>query len=304
MIACKHPGRCWLLGLALLPLLALAKPDLTRNVGVTLAESGSAHYRFERFTLDSRDGRRHYRIDLAIPRRAAPPAGYPVLYMLDGNAALAALREDWLAELDRHGPPLLVMIGYDTELRFDVVSRAYDYTPVAQPGIEIRDEQGRVAGGSKAFRQLIEQRIKPLIESRYPVDRARQGLWGHSYGGLFVLDSLFAAPASFQHYYPASPSLWWQNGLLLELEKQLPADAQAQVLIMRGGAEGLRHRGREGAASQARASVPANALPQMAERLDQLQRLQVRYQEIPDLEHGPMLPASLEQVLRLFGQQP
>lgn len=296
--------RLWLLLLALVPALVVAKPDLSRKVGPTIADTGSSYYRFERYLLGSADGQRIYRIVLGIPKRPAPAAGYPALYLLDGNAALASLREPWLQQLDAGQPPLLVMIGYDTELRFDVVSRAYDYTPTAQPGGEIRDEQGRAAGGSQAFRQLIEQRIKPLVERRFPVDRTRQGLWGHSYGGLFVLDSLFAAPASFQHYYPASPSLWWQNGLLLELEKQLPADAQAQVVIMRGGAEGRRHRGRGGKASQARASVPANALPQMIERLDQLPGLQVRYQEIPDLEHGPMLPASLEQALRLFGQQP
>lgn len=296
--------RLWLLLLALIPALAVAKPDLSREVGPTIADTGSSYYRFERYVLGSADGQRTYRIVLGIPKRKAPAAGYPALYLLDGNAALASLREPWLQQLDAGQPPLLVMIGYDTELRFDVVSRAYDYTPAAQPGTAIRDEQGRAAGGSQAFRQLIEQRIKPLVERRFPVDRTRQGLWGHSYGGLFVLDSLFAAPASFQHYYPASPSLWWQNGLLLELEKQLPADAQAQVVIMRGGAEGRRHRGRDGKASQVRASVPANALPQMVERLDQLPGLQVRYQEIPDLEHGPMLPASLEQALRLFGQQP
>lgn len=296
--------RLWLLLLALVPALVAAKPDLSRKVGPTIADTGSSYYRFERYLLGSADGQRTYRIVLGIPKRKASAAGYPALYLLDGNAALASLREPWLQQLDAGRPPLLVMIGYDTELRFDVVSRAYDYTPAAQPGGEMRDEQGRAAGGSQAFRQLIEQRIKPLVERRFPVDRTRQGLWGHSYGGLFVLDSLFAAPASFQHYYPASPSLWWQNGLLLELEKQLPADAQAQVVIMRGGAEGRRHRGRDGKASQARASVPANALPQLVERLDQLPGLQVRYQEIPDLEHGPMLPASLEQALRLFGQQP
>ncbi|WP_394561015.1 alpha/beta hydrolase [Aquipseudomonas alcaligenes] len=289
--------------LALLPALAMGKPDLTQKVGPTLADSGSSYYRFERYELGSADGLRHYRVVLGIPKRPAPAAGYPALYLLDGNAALSALREPWLQQLDAGSPPLLVMIGYATELRFDVASRAYDYTPAAQPGEALLDDQGRAAGGSQAFRQLIEQRIKPLVESRHPLDRTRQGLWGHSFGGLFVLDSLFAAPQGFQHYYAASPSLWWQGGLVLELEKRLPADAVAQLVLMRGGAEGLRHRGQDSAGARARASLPATALPQLAERLDRLPGLDVQYQEIAGLEHGPMLPASLEQALRLFGRQ-
>ena len=80
--------------LSLLAPVALARPAAEQHLGATLVERGSAHYRFEHFELASADGQRHYRVRLGIPRRAAPASGYPVLYLLDGNAALAALRED------------------------------------------------------------------------------------------------------------------------------------------------------------------------------------------------------------------
>lgn len=307
MIARKHPGRWLFLGLALLPALAMAKPDLTRKVGVTLAESGSAHYRFERFTLESRDGQRHYRIDLAIPRRAAPPAGYPVLYMLDGNAALAALRENWLAELDRHGPPLLVMIGYASDLYFVPAARTYDYTPAASSGAPLFDdaERQRPAGGAAQFRALLETRIKPQVEARVAVDRRRQGLWGHSYGGLFVLDTLFSSPQSFQNYVAVSPSLWWQSGLLLQGERQLAADARARLLVLRGGRESRPRQPGELPAERARAmaAVPADAPRQLAERLAAHAGLRVEYREFSGLEHGPMLPASMLPALRLMTEE-
>ncbi len=178
----KHWG--WI-ALGCLPLITLARPDLSQKVGPTLADTGSAYYRFERFELDSTDGRRHYRIHLAVPKRAAPAEGYPALYLLDGNAVNAELREDWLAEMDERGPPLLVMIGYATELRFDVDARVYDYTPAPQPGQPLLEdeERRRPAGGAAQFLDLIEQRIKPHVTLHHPVDPQRQGLWGHSYGG-------------------------------------------------------------------------------------------------------------------------
>ncbi|WP_313025284.1 alpha/beta hydrolase [Pseudomonas lopnurensis] len=292
---------------ALLPLTALAKPDLSQKVGPTLADTGSAHYRFERFELDSTDGRRHYRIDLAVPRRAAPAAGYPVLYLLDGNAALAALQEDWLAEMDERGPPLLVMIGYATDLRFDVDARVYDYTPAPQPGQPLLedDERRRPAGGAAQFLELIETRIKPQVEARQPVDRRRQGLWGHSYGGAFVLDTLFTRPQAFQSYIAASPSLWWQSGLLLQIEQRLPTDTAARLLILRGGDE-ARPRAADdmpSARAKAMAAVPADAAPQMAARLSAYPRMRVEYRELAGLGHGPMLPASILPALRLITEE-
>jgi predicted alpha/beta superfamily hydrolase len=59
-----------------------------------------------------------------------------------------------------------------------------------------------------------------LIEAQYRVDRRRQALFGHSYGGLFVLHTLFARPAAFQTYVAASPSIWWGGRFVLT---QLPA---------------------------------------------------------------------------------
>ncbi|HXR01963.1 MAG TPA: alpha/beta hydrolase, partial [Pseudomonas sp.] len=54
-----------------LPLIAAAEDQENR----TLAETGSAHYRFERLNLDSTDGQRHYRLDIGIPRNPPAPAG-------------------------------------------------------------------------------------------------------------------------------------------------------------------------------------------------------------------------------------
>src|SRR3546814_19712655 len=47
------------------------------------------------------------------------------------------------------------------------------------------------SGGADDFLAFIEHELKPLIAQRYPVDARRQILFGHSYGGLFTLYTLF-----------------------------------------------------------------------------------------------------------------
>lgn len=283
--------------LALLILLcgtAAAQPDLSRKTGPTLADTGSAFYRFERFELASADGARHYRIWIGVPRRPPPATGYPVAYLLDGNAVMDALQEEWLAQLDRAGPPLLVAIGYATDLRFDVMARSYDYTPVASvaaPGGDTRD--ARPGGGAAAFLDLIEQHIKPRVAAENRLDTHRQTLWGHSYGGLLVLSALFGHPSHFQTYVAASPSLWWGNGAIIESARSF-AGADAQLVLLRGGAEQRRN-------NDAAPDMPG--APETAEtftrRLQGVGGLRVVYREFAGLQHGPMFPASLRCALQL-----
>ena len=251
-------------GLAAAP--SMAQPNLAQAVGPTVAEPSSpasAAYRFEQWELDAADGARRYRVQLAVPRRAAPPGGFPVLYMLDGNAAFAALTADQLLALEREGtPPVIVAIGYATNLRFDTTARAYDYTP-PMPGPGPTMDSGahdRPAGGADIFLALIEQQIKPAVRERVAIDPARQSLWGHSYGGLFVLHALLRQPASFQRYIAADPSFWWQNGFILQEERQAAAIAPGTcLLVMSGASAGIAgNAGNAGNSNNANNAKPAN----------------------------------------------
>jgi hypothetical protein len=108
--------------LGALPLMAYAAGNVAEDTP-PLADTGSAYYRFERLKVDSPDGHVHYRLDIAIPKRDAPTRGYPVMYLLDGNNVMAELRDDWLGPLNQGSPPLLVMIGYDIDERYDMPQR-------------------------------------------------------------------------------------------------------------------------------------------------------------------------------------
>lgn len=279
--------------LSCLPLVAQAtskpQPPPQTKSEPTLADRGSAHYRFERLHVDSADGQRRYRLDLAIPRRAAPPAGYPVVYLLDGNNVMAELREDWLAELDAGNPPVLVMIGYDIEERYDMDLRTRDYT----------------GASSAEFLKVVESSIKPLVQAQQPIDRTRQMLWGHSFGGLYVLYALFEHPGAFQTYVAASPSLWFQPETFAKGSRfqGIQEGSTRQVLIMRGSKEGnppITHfDGGLPERRKAMAAVPADANLQLARHLASLPGMNVSYREFAGLAHGEMFTAALYPALRL-----
>lgn len=278
----------WCLPAALLLSAApgLAKPQL-KPLGPNIADTGSEWYRFRSATFDSVDGQRHYKVWVGIPKAAAPAAGYPVLYMLDGNAAMARLDDKLLQRLNAAHPPVLVAVGYQTPLPFDVSARAWDYTPDAGGAPRIHGHQG---GHSQAFRQFLMSQIVPWAEKQAAVDNQQRSLWGHSFGGLFVLDTLYQAPQSFRHYYAASPSLGWGQQMMLSQAKALSGTAftSRTLRLMEGNGNSDRP-GLRGGDGQDRNAQLAKILSGKG--------VQASYKLYPGLTHGTMFGASLVDTL-------
>lgn len=226
-----------------------AKPDLTKTVDMSLLHAKDTGYRFvyhtfntpapellsssitgsQSRTLQPYAKPRHYQVWLGIPQqraaiqshKSAINASSKVLYMLDGNAAIDDLDKDTLRLLSKSTPqksaPILVFIGYQTPYRFDVDARAYDYTPpllanTADNSAFQENGRDRLNGGAEHFYALIEREIKPWVYEQLGEKPEQEAIWGHSYGGLFVLYNLFKHPESYQQYFSADPSLWWQDG--------------------------------------------------------------------------------------------
>lgn len=274
--------------------LALAQPEPEQKMDARVLQSPDSAYRFTRLSLDSVDGKRHYQLWVGKPDRPAPAAGYPVLWMLDGNAAVGALQASQLRELAAGQAPLLVAVGYQTEQRIERNARTYDYTPTVPGAAEQVDPlTGQPSGGADVFFDLLTQQMRPMVAAVAPIDTTRQTLWGHSYGGLAVLHALFTRPGEFSDYAAASPSLWWHDGAIAREAAGLPArlgNSKPRLLLMRGSAEPSQPRG----PSTGDVEAPARAL--VAE-LEKIAPLQVSYQRFEGLNHGPMLPASLQLVI-------
>lgn len=279
--------------------VANARPNMA-PLGPNIADKGSAVYHFRVNTFDSADGQRHYRVWTAIPDKAPPVKGYPVLYMLDGNSVMDKLSEPLLEKLSQHNPPVIVAVGYQTDLPFDLKGRTYDYTPVVTSANGSSPQpmsRGRPTGGSLVFRTLLEGTIAPQAEKNLPLNTAQRGVWGHSFAGLWVLDS-YVNSDFFHQYYSASPSLGQMDFSLLTLMTSLPSDRlrNKQLFLMEGDGD-----------PQRKNAAPGNDVPgAVRQAVTQLHEKGVAasYLLFPGLSHGQMFPASLEETLLRVSQQP
>lgn len=180
----------------------------------------------EHWVMRSRVGQRRYRIIVAQPMGPAPPSGYPVIYLLDGNSVFHTMVETLRLQChrpDKTGilPAVVVGIGYETEGQY-APNRFYDYTPYPNMKFKNKLDGGSVPeqGGAAEFLQFIEEELKPQIEGEFNIDRRRQTIFGHSLGGLFTLYAMFVKPQAFSCYIAGSPSIHWNQEYLQELEQR------------------------------------------------------------------------------------
>lgn len=290
---------------------APAQPRLTAAAQPGVVETGSATYRFERFTLPAREAGRTYDVVVAIPRRAAPEGGFPLVTLLDGGAAIEAIDEGLLRRLDAGAtPPVLVAVGYVGQPRFDVMARAFDYTPAParHSKAPLVDDQGRPGGGAARFLALIDTQIVPRVATMAPIDPTRETLWGHSYGGLFVLYAATRRRVSFDAFVAADPALWWNYGSFLKdpLRVRPASDGGPRTIAVVRGEGGAHRGGRPGSAQgtalakdprpDMRGSVPPEAAVTLARQLA-AQGARVTLTRCAGQGHGAMFGLSLRAAL-------
>ncbi|MGV3481620.1 MAG: alpha/beta hydrolase [Sphingobium sp.] len=172
-----------------------------------------------------------YRLFIAAPLTPPPPGGYPVVYVLDGNAYFGSVAEATRARSALGGEiagAVIVGIGYPTDSLMTMMGRRfYDLTP-AQPTdgerqkmettMKLMGVNGIEYAGADVLLDIIEKEIKPLVGASLPIDPKRGVLLGHSIGGLAVLNALFKRPSAFDAYIAISPSIWWAGRAVLKDE--------------------------------------------------------------------------------------
>lgn len=258
--------------------------------------------------VDSSITGHRYRIFVSAPQTPPPPTGYPVLYVLDGNAAFP-LAAHIGRNIERRqpvtgiGPALVVGIGYAGDNDYHQEARARDYTLAAG------NHDPAAEGGAEGFLDFIERELKPRVGSMFAVDPKKQAIFGHSYGGLLVLHALFTRPDGFSTYLAASPSIWWQNKHLLgEMRAFLEASGNRSqwpaLQVSVGALEDEPPKGRmppDMLAMRARRPMVAEAR-QLAATLKSHPALaeRVRYHELAGENHGSAWPPALSRGFELF----
>ncbi len=270
------------------------------------------------FDLDPRNGGEAYRIFLRCPKGEPPDGGWPILYLLDGNAvigtAVDALRVQSAYPLGTGiSPGVLVAIGYPTEGAYDSVRRSWDmgpppgqvYPPHHPGGPDVR------TGGANEFLAFIEDELKPEIADRVAVDTTRQAIFGHSFGGLFVLHALFNRPDAFSTWIAISPAIWWEGAGILKAAERFEAmrmPLAGRVLVAAGEYEQRLAPFQEGAvdaasrvAGHAESRIVDNSRA-MAERLSGISGLDAEFELYRGETHMSVLPAAVNSAVRFaFG---
>jgi len=163
-------------------------------------------------TLISQDGL-EYRILVSTPRGQAPDGGFPVFYVLDGDAFFAtAIEIARMREWGRLSPSIIVGVAYPSRSFYDGPRRTYDFTP---PGEVDPDFVASELGGANQFLGFLTNELKPWVAAHYRVDPSRQIIFGHSLAGMFVLHAMVTAPRSFDVYLVASPTLRFSNSFIV-----------------------------------------------------------------------------------------
>jgi len=159
---------------------------------------------------------------------------YPVLYLHDGqnvfDAATAFSEVEWgvdetaqrLIRKNLIEPLIIVAIANRGE------DRIHEYTPTRGIIDPAGKRKKRSRGLARQYGRFLVEELKPYIDTQYRTRRDFEstGLGGSSLGGLLTLTLAFWFPNVFSRLIVMSPSVWWDNQVLVkmveELETKLP----------------------------------------------------------------------------------
>ena len=163
-----------------------------------------------------------YQISISYPFEWGHPSSTTLItnktaltmYVLDGNALGLTAHEAFFRRkpVDSSQPDsIVVSIGYPlSDSVYDLARRASDFrpplpTPQTPPS------------GADAFLEFIDGALRPWVRRDvFPgVEFNRDALYGHSFGGLFVVYALTKDPGLFDTYLSGSPALDWANASIL-----------------------------------------------------------------------------------------
>lgn len=199
------------------PVRAVAKPSdappsITAGLGYVLPET-------ETFELKGADGY-PYQIFVSKPKEAAPTGGFPVLYVLDGNAMFAGFAETrriLSMEKSDISKSIIVGVGFKTDMPYSE-RRLYDFTGGPPPPPWDAAFSKIPNGGWDKFLDFLTGPLRADVNRRYGINPDRQALFGHSLGGLIAVHALFTRPTAFHAIIAASPSVFWHNQEMLKEE--------------------------------------------------------------------------------------
>ncbi|MEM1134315.1 MAG: alpha/beta hydrolase-fold protein [Bacteroidota bacterium] len=128
---------------------------------------------------------------------------YPVVYLLDGSNNFL-FTAGLLRQLESRSVPKSILVGIVN------TNRSRDLTPA----VSNSEKTNPSIGGADNFLKMLEKELIPFVQKNYRATHFKT-LIGHSFGGLFIIHTLATKPELFNAYLAISPSLWWDNQMVV-----------------------------------------------------------------------------------------
>ena len=159
------------------------------------------------FSIQSVSNGATYSIKVALPENYNPEnQKYATMYLMDGEEIFSYVADNCKDISAGHSASnvLVVSISYGND-------RTFDYTPTVTPD---------GGGGAEKFSAFIQNELIPKMEKDYSADTSRHNriILGHSFGGLLGSYMFTNHNEVFGNYILLSPSLWYDNEIILKLE--------------------------------------------------------------------------------------
>lgn len=269
-----------------------------------------------RYTLvTGREPADRWRVEVAVPPVRARHEPLPVLYLLDGFLTFlttAQIAQNTLAfSLGQLRPVAVVGISPATADRAELFSRRpRDLTPTAAASGYHPGKTPYGTGRAGAMLDLIRRVIAPRVEAVHRLDPSDRGLAGFSLGGLFACWALVRRPEGFRRFLAVSPSLWWDDHLLLDPHRTpFAAREAADVYLAVGEREDGPDRSWPVLPAAMRRSLSGldmvADLAAFTERLREQEKIEVRSETIPGEQHATVWPAAVTRgLLHLYRTTP
>jgi predicted alpha/beta superfamily hydrolase len=166
----------------------------------------------ELMTLRSAATGREYAIRVALPLQARG-ASCPVVYLhADLDGAFFALTTSLVRMLRMEAampPAVIVSVSPEMSASDRALLRGFDVA--------------RQLDGARELLRGLVQDVLPVVETRYPIDKSRRVLMGHSWTGMLVVHAMAEGQNEFHGYLASSPALWRLGDQLPALEARMAA---------------------------------------------------------------------------------
>jgi predicted alpha/beta superfamily hydrolase len=154
---------------------------------------------------------------------------YEVIYVTDGEWGTDLFSYIYRFAQGEHYVPPVIIVGIPNTYMNKANQRDRDFLPVhaAEPAI---------SGGASNFLSFIKGELVPYIDHKYPTN-GTNSIYGHSYGGLFVLYALLTEPQVFGSYYATDPPFRWNDDYLIKLADQKLGNIHSDKVLWIAGIE-------------------------------------------------------------------